>query len=182
MSLNPDPILKMFTFANVCYNNYIHLLLPVTSYSHLLNMVESCSFWSQHNWLHNKSYQINQELDTHQFSVKTMRSFHFKILSRKPCFETLVRCHLSLRWRHNGQDSVPNHQPHDCLLNRLFRRRSKKTSELRVTGLCVGNSPWTGEFPAQMASIAENVSIWWRHHGYKMWAVIRTTASPFPHP
>ena len=22
-----------------------------------------------------------------------------------------------------------------------------------------------GEFPAQMASIAENVSIWWRHHG-----------------
>ena len=26
-------------------------------------------------------------------------------------------------------------------LNRLFRRRSKKTSKLRVTGLCVGNSP-----------------------------------------
>ena len=38
-----------------------------------------------------------------------------------------------------------------------------KTSELRVTGLCVGNSPETGEFPAQMASNAENVSIWWRH-------------------
>ena len=28
-----------------------------------------------------------------------------------------------------------------------------------------GNSPGTGEFPAQMASNAENVSIWWRHHG-----------------
>ena len=70
----------------------------------------------------------------------------------------------SLRWRHNGQDSVSNHQPLDCLLNRLFRRRSKKTSKLRVTGLCVGNSPGTGEFPAQMASNAENVSIWWRHH------------------
>ena len=27
-----------------------------------------------------------------------------------------------------------------------------------------GNSPGTGEFPAQMASNAENVSIWWRHH------------------
>ena len=40
----------------------------------------------------------------------------------------------------------------------------KKTSKLRVTGLCVGNSPGTGEFPAQMASNAENVSIWWRHH------------------
>ena len=72
---------------------------------------------------------------------------------------------LSLQWRHNERDSVSNHQPHDCLLNRLFRRRSKKTSKLRVTGLCAGNSPGTGEFPAQMASYAENVSIWWRHHG-----------------
>ena len=59
---------------------------------------------------------------------------------------------------HNGCDGVPNHQPHDCLLNSLFRRRSKKTSKLRVTGLCVGNSPVTGEFPAQKASNAENVS------------------------
>ena len=40
-----------------------------------------------------------------------------------------------------------------------------KTSKLRVTGLCAVNSPETGEFPAQMASYAENVSIWWRHHG-----------------
>ena len=36
--------------------------------------------------------------------------------------------------------------------------------KLCVTGLCVGNSPVTGEFPAQMASNADNVSIWWRHH------------------
>ena len=40
---------------------------------------------------------------------------------------------------------------HDCLLDRLFRRRSKKTSKLRVTGLCEGNSPVAGEFPAQSA-------------------------------
>ena len=71
----------------------------------------------------------------------------------------------TLQWRHNGCDGVSNHRHHDCLLNRLFRRRSKKTSKLRVTGLCAGNSPVTGEFPAQMASNAENVSIWWRHHG-----------------
>ena len=70
---------------------------------------------------------------------------------------------LPLRWRQNGRHSVSNHQPHDCLLNRLFRRRSKKTSKLRVTGLCAGNSPRTGEFPAQMTSDAENVSIWLRH-------------------
>ena len=46
------------------------------------------------------------------------------------------------------------------LLNRLFRRKSKKTSKLRVTGLCEGNSPVTGEFPAQRTSNAENASIW----------------------
>ena len=71
----------------------------------------------------------------------------------------------ALRWCHNDHAGVSNHQPHGCLLNRLFRRKSKKTSKLRVTGLCAGNSPGTGEFPAQMASYAENVSIWWRHHG-----------------
>ena len=75
-----------------------------------------------------------------------------------------VMSQITLQWRHNGRDSVSNHQPHDCLLKRLFRRRSKKTSKLRVTGLCAGNSPGTGEFPAQMASNAENISIWWRHH------------------
>ena len=73
----------------------------------------------------------------------------------------------TLQWRHNGHDSDSNHQPHDCSLNRLFRRRSNKTSKLRVTGLCAGNSPGTGEFPPQMASNAENVSIWWRHHDIK---------------
>ena len=41
-----------------------------------------------------------------------------------------------------------------------FGRRSKKTSNLRVTGLCMRNSPGTGEFPTQMASNAENISIW----------------------
>ena len=49
--------------------------------------------------------------------------------------------YMTLHWRHNDHDGVSNHQPHDCLLNRLFRRRSKKTSKLRVTGPCVGNSP-----------------------------------------
>ena len=71
-----------------------------------------------------------------------------------------------LQWRHNGHGGVSNHQPYDCLLNRIFRRRSKKTSKLHFTGLCVGNSPVTGEFCAQKASDAENISIWWRHHVY----------------
>ena len=53
---------------------------------------------------------------------------------------------MSLLWRHNGSDGVSNHQPHNCLLNRSFRRRSKKPPNHRVTGLCAGNSPVTDEF------------------------------------
>ena len=55
----------------------------------------------------------------------------------------------SLLWRHNGLDDVSNHRRIYCLLNRLFRRRSKRTPKL----------------PAQRASNAENVTIWWRLHG-----------------
>ena len=73
------------------------------------------------------------------------------------------RSEFSLLSRHNGCDGVSNHQPHDCSLNRSFRSRPKKISKFRVTGLRAGNSPVTGEFPAQMASNAENVLIWWRH-------------------
>ena len=73
---------------------------------------------------------------------------------------------MALQWRLNGGDSVSNQQPQDCLFNGLFRRRSKKISKLRVAGLCAGNSPGTRELSAQMAINGENVSIWWRHHGW----------------
>ena len=66
----------------------------------------------------------------------------------------LLSTHISLQWRHKGNDSVSNHQPHDCLLKRLFRCRSKKTSKLRVTGLCAGkssvNSPHKWPVPRKM--------------------------------
>ena len=70
----------------------------------------------------------------------------------------------ALQWRHNERNGVSNHRRLDGSLNRLFRRRSKKTSKLRVTGLYEGNSLVTGEFPTQRASNAENMSIWWRQH------------------
>ena len=53
-----------------------------------------------------------------------------------------------LRWRHNGRDGVSR------------------------------NSPGTGEFPAQMASNAENVSISWRHH--VKWQIKQGPAIPLP--
>ena len=105
------------------------------------------------------------------------KNHFFSIESSRNCFQDwnyeLIKplWNESLRWRHNEPDSVSNHQHHDYLLKRLFRRRSKKTSKLRVTGLCAENSPEAGEFPAQMARCAENVSIWWRHHvpGAQVW-------------
>ena len=74
------------------------------------------------------------------------------------------------------------------------RRRSNMTPKPRVTGLCAGNSPVTGAFPTQRASNAENVSIWWRHHGLAditgtntgVWnvyslVVLNVACSIFPH-
>ena len=66
----------------------------------------------------------------------------------------------SLQWRHNESDGVSNIRCLVCLLNRLFEGRSKKTQKLRVTGLCVGISPVTGEFPTQKANNAEPLSIY----------------------
>ena len=80
------------------------------------------------------------------------------------CVKVSARTVITLLWRHNGGEFILNHQPDDYLLNRLFGHWSKKTSRLRVAGLCVSNWPETGEFPAQMASNTENVSIWWCHH------------------
>ena len=45
----------------------------------------------------------------------------------------------TLQWRHNEGDGISNHRRLDCLFNRLFRRISKKTSKLCVTGFCEGN-------------------------------------------
>ena len=47
----------------------------------------------------------------------------------------------------------------------VYSGADQRKHQLRVTGSCEGNSPMAGEFPAQRASNAENVSIWWRHHG-----------------
>ena len=109
----------------------------------------------------------------------THRSYHRYITG--PCTNTGARMKATLIWRHNEHDGVQSHRRLDCLLNRLFRHRSKNASKLRVTGLCEENSPVTGEFPTQRVSDAENVSIWWRHHGCgrvtrgRLFGIIRVT-------
>ena len=90
---------------------------------------------------------------------------HISILTDCDLAKPQVENELSLQWRHNELDGVSNHRRLGCLLNRLFGCRSKKTSKFRVAGLCEGNPPVTAGFPSQWASNAENISIWWRHHG-----------------
>ena len=77
-----------------------------------------------------------------------------------PCYSWFS----SLQWRHNERDGASNHRRLDCLLNRLFRRRSKKTAKLCVIGFREGYPPVTGGFPSQRASNMKNASIWWRHY------------------
>ena len=148
-----SPLLKL---SHSCNPSYMHLKIlrkfyPRMSpfgFSKRIRKLSKCHAW--HGQAKNCSYRP-----------------HFYVCGQSLSLESsTLTTGYTLRWRHNGRDSVSNHQPLDCLLNRLFRRRSKKTSKLRVTGLCAGNLPGTGEFPAQMASNAENISIWWRHHVY----------------
>ena len=93
-------------------------------------------------------------------SIRAFKQLYLQIAKQIPRIDIyLVFGAKSLQWRHNERDGVSNHQLHDCLLNRLFMRRSKKSSKLRVTGLCVGDSPVTGELPSKRPSNPQNVSI-----------------------
>ena len=72
----------------------------------------------------------------------------------------------ALQWRHNEHDGVSITSVSMVYLSVSSAANQRKHHwKLRVTGLCAENSPVTGEFPARRPSNAENVSIWWRHHG-----------------
>ena len=160
--LDPRSLLKTRTCRDVIGHYFVELITIV------YKLYTLCCR-SSHGWHMLILYTFNLLIKgicliklstTHKFCC----AFNFLSL-----IYSLTQLVLSLHWRHNDHDGVSNHQPHRCLLNRLFKCRSKKTSKLRVTGLCAGNSPATGEFPTQMASYAENVSIWWRHHVMTWW-------------
>ena len=71
-------------------------------------------------------------------SRKTIQSlFLHWIYVRMPFARAGLFIESPLKWRHDERDGVPNHQPHDRLLSRLFRHISKKTSKLRVTGIWI---------------------------------------------
>ena len=79
---------------------------------------------------------------------------------------------ISFQWRHNERDGVSNLQRLDCysiVCSGADQRKHQSTASLTFVR---GNSPMTGEIPAQRDSNAENVSIWWRHHDQLLWSVV----------
>ena len=162
--LNKHELWQKYSFLSQWW---IHTTLKKTpkvcsQYSPPVEDIMCVIFWISHE---KNSSELFSNQSYHNFKQK---SYHWWAIQRRHGKDHIYACLKlnsgSLRWRHNDHAGVSNHLPHGCLLKRLFRLKSKITSKLRVTGLCAGNSPGTGEFPAQMASYAENVSIWWRHH------------------
>ena len=156
----------------------------------------TCYIYSSSSGISQFNWEIHRMAQEHSYhAVQWPWMINVKLIcakpqqnttKREPCayfmgctVYTVNRTQMTLRWRHNEHDGVSIHQRFDCLLNRLFRRGSKKTSKLRVTGLCEGNSPVTGEFPAQRASNAENVSIWWRHRGTAISLIAKISSRHF---
>ena len=109
-------------------------------------VVSRCQWSSQEAWVTNTFPYLSLSYITRIFKIgfwlagSTVTSQSEAI--QKSLLSTLdCSFDFPLHWRHNDYDDVSNYQPHGCLLNCLFRRKSKKTSKLRVTGLCVRNSP-----------------------------------------
>ena len=72
--------------------------------------------------------------------------------------------HQTLQWRHNERDGISNHQPRDCLFNRLFKAQIKENIK------APRHWPSWGEFtgdrwiPRTKGQYHGKASIWWRHH------------------
>ena len=190
-TLNKTPTKSLsVTTANAWKIEGMKSLLPFTYICLTLfhHHVKTCSilyeywsvllcWWYSRVALDNRRAAIDDISLSRYFGKPVCRLIYLSIVANDPWLGSMAwfpatftmlatyRSLLTLRWRHNGHDGVSNHQPHHWLLNRLFGYRSKKTPKLRVIGRFVGNSPGTGEFPAQLVSNAENISIWWRHHG-----------------
>ena len=115
-------------------------------------------FLPQHEYIQNTR---NNELHY----IKAVLLCADYMVANKAAFHGLYQDHIRpLQWHHNERSGVSNHRRLECLFNRLFRLRSKKTSKLGITVLCEGNPAVPDGFPSQRTSNAENGSIWWRHH------------------
>ena len=107
-----------------------------------------------HGWkpIANIWWELYEAFDSHSQSINPIDSCSACIYA------------MTLQWRHN--DHGASQITSLALFTQPFIQTHIKENikAPRHWPLC-GEFTGTGEFPAQKASYAENVSIWWRHHG-----------------
>ena len=142
----------------------------------------SCGIDLSQNFVKLKGHISSKALSKVHYNQKASGHFAIPNIPRTISSKAWINIFGSLQWRHNGRDRVSNYRRLDCLLSRLFRRRSKKTSKLRVTGFYRVNSPVAGEFPAQRTRkmlLFDDVIIWrctsriLEFHGYNPLSLIK---------
>ena len=99
----------------------------------------------------------------HTFAFKKMLSAKWRqfCLSLKVLMQATRLMYISLRWRHNENDGVPNHQRLDIYSTVCSNADQRKHQNSASLAFVREIHRWP---KGQRASNAENVSIWWRHH------------------
>ena len=120
------------------------------------------------NWLDSMKSKARLDWICHQYTAvyQDARDSVSRFQTGDEDVTVAYKLNVCIKWRHDERHGVSNQRRLECLLNRLFRRLSKKTSKLRVTGIREGKSPVTGKFFTRRASNAENIFVWWRHHAH----------------
>ena len=162
-------------YHNICISLNLIALKPITNHSH-----SSFHKFTVPKYLYSYgtvfSFKEREILPEWKLLILIGKSIEFAF--KGPMYNELVLVEVvawrrqatshcinqySLQRRHNVHEGVSNHPSHHCLLKRLFRWRSKKTSKLRVTSFVRGIHRWPMNCRTK-ASNAENCSIWWSHH------------------
>ena len=118
------------------------------------------------------SFDVFFDLRLHKRMSKQSWGWWFETPSRPLWRHCNVNSWYHIMMSSHERHVLSNHRSLGCLFNCLFGPTSRKHQSPHY-GLCEGNSPVSGEFPAQATSNAENSSIWWRHHDLwpKWWEV-----------
>ena len=122
------------SFADICEKMGRVLTPPRCICNIFVHQLHAWRLHTSFTNLHIHTYLSNilylQIFRYHEVTINRSDCDHYD--RRKP-FKEIQR---TLEWCHNERNGFWNHRRFECLRNRLFRRRSKKTSKLRLTGLC----------------------------------------------
>ena len=112
------------------------------------NLWKTCSL-TKDQWLIDALQRIRYMATFHDNPLTRYYPLGVRYHSQKTQTLTVLRIfpRTPLRWRHNERDDVSNHQPHDCLCNRLFRHSWNKTSKPASLAFAREIHRWPVNFP-----------------------------------